>query len=116
MPEAASAFDDKESDAIAAINTLGSQSFLSAVAQAGSMSGLTEKEGEKLQNSVASLTRAQSEKAFEANMREFQRLMLKARANIATKYGIPDSRPDTPDTPAPSAAQLDQLLKKYGGK
>ena len=94
MPEFASALDDKESDALALINTLGSQSFMAAVANVGSMAGLTEKEGEKLQNSVASLTRSQSEKQFEENLREFQRLMLKARSNLTTKYGVPESAPD----------------------
>ncbi len=114
MPEAASALDDNESDAIALINTIGSQVFLSAVKQAGSMTGLTEKEGEKLQNSLAAMGRAQSEKSFEANGREAQRLLMKGRKNIALKYGVKD---DIPDTPAanPSASEVDDLVRRYTG-
>lgn len=115
MPESASMMDDKESDAIATINTIGSQVFLSAVKGAGSMTGLTEKEGDKLQNSLASMGRAQSEEAFETNAREAQRLLLKARKNLVIKYGIPDTTPDTPQAGV-NAGEIDALLKKYGGK
>jgi len=116
MPESASMLDDKESDAIATINTIGSQVFLSAVKGAGSMTGLTEKEGDKLQSSLASLGRAQSEQAFEANAKEAQRLLLKARKNLVIKYGVPDTVPDTPNA-NPSGAEVDDLVRKYtGGK
>lgn len=112
MPEAASMLDDEESDAIAAINTLGSQVFLTKVKEAGSMSGLTEAEGKKLQDSMASLGRAQSEAAFQANLKEVQRLSLKARKNLANKYGVPESVPDTPAA-QPSPAEVDDLVRKY---
>jgi hypothetical protein len=113
MPESASMMDDKESDAIALINTLGSQVFMSAVKDAGSMTGLTEKEGEKLQNSLAALGRAQSEKAFEGNLREAQRLLMKSRQGLSARYGVPDSSPDIEairspanDMPPPGAVRL----------
>lgn len=115
MPEAASMLDDNESNAIATINTIGSQVFLSAVKSAGSMTGLTEKEGDKLQNSLASMVRAQGEEAFETNAKEAQRLLLKARKNLVTKYGVPDTVPDTPEAGA-NPSEIDALLKKYGGK
>ena len=107
--------DDNESNAIATINTIGSQVFLSAVKSAGSMTGLTEKEGDKLQNSLASMVRAQGEEAFETNAKEAQRLLLKARKNLVTKYGVPDTVPDTPEAGA-NPSEIDALLKKYGGK
>ena len=115
MPEAASVLDDNESDAIALINTIGSQVFLSAVREAGSMNGMTEKEGDKLQNSLASLGRAQGEKSFEENGREAQRLLMKARKLLTTRYGVPDTVPDTPAV-RPSGGEVDSILKKLGVK
>lgn len=112
MPESASLLDDDESDAIALINTLGSQVFLAKAKEAGSMVGLTEKEGEKLQQSLAAVTRAQGEKAFESNLREAQRLLLKSRKNASDKFGVPQTIPDTPAVD-PSGADISALIKKY---
>lgn len=114
-PEFASVLDDDESNAIALINTIGSQVFLSAVREAGSMTGMTEKEGDKLQNSLASLGRAQGEKSFEENGREAQRLLMKARKLLTTRYGVPDTVPDTPAA-RPSGGEVDSILKKLGVK
>ena len=115
MPEAASMLDDQESNAIALINTIGSQVFLSAVKEAGSMTGLTEKEGEKLQSSLASLGRAQGEDAFQENAREAQRLLIKGRKGLVSRYGLPDTIPDTPAV-RPSGGEVDSILKKLGVK
>ncbi len=116
MPEAASLLDDNESNAIALINTIGSQVFLSAVREAGSMTGMTEKEGDKLQNSLASLGRAQGEKSFEDNGREAQRLLMKARKLLTTRYGVPDTVPDTPAA-RPSGGEVDAMVRELlGGK
>ena len=49
------------------------------------------------------------------NVREAQRLMLKARKTAAAKYGIPETVPDTPAAAA-SPGDIDTLLKKYGGQ
>lgn len=89
-------FDDKEQDAIAAIETLGSQVFLTNAKQFGSTAGLTEKEGAKLQASLASLTRKQSEESFQKNLEEADRLMRKARSNLFRRSGMPETRPDIP--------------------
>ena len=110
-PEFASVLDDDESDAIALINTIGSQVFLSAVREAGSMTGMTEKEGDKLQNSLASLGRAQGEKSFEDNLKEAQRLLLKGRKSLATQYGLPDTVPDTPAV-RPSGGEVDAMVRE----
>ena len=88
--------DDKEQDAIAAIETLGSQVFLTNAKQFGSTAGLTEKEGVKLQASLASLTRKQSEESFQKNLEEADRLMRKARSNLFRRSGMPETRPDIP--------------------
>jgi hypothetical protein len=39
---------------------------------------------------------------------------LKARKGAFDKYGIPESRPDTPNV-QPSAQEVNDILKKYGG-
>lgn len=115
-PEFESVLDDDESDAIALINTIGSQVFLSAVREAGSMNGMTEKEGDKLQNSLASLGRAQGEKSFEENGREAQRQLMKARKLLTTRYGLPDTVPDTPAA-RPSGGEVDAMVRELlGGK
>lgn len=111
-----SIFDENESNALALIDTLGSQSFMAAVANVGSMAGLTEKEGEKLQNSIASFSRSQGEKQFEENAKEFQRIMLKARKNLSIKYGVPDTKPDVPSqsSPAKTVSEGPEGVSKSG--
>lgn len=108
--------NDEAADAIAQIETLGSQVFLSQIPQMKGTGNLTEREGDKLQASLQNLTRAQSEDQFRANLREVQRLGMKARKGIESKYGVPLSSPDvkprasengkvpspSPATPAPA--------------
>lgn len=106
---------DEKSDAIATIETLGSQVFLSKAKEAGSMVGLTEKEGEKLQQSLVSLTRKQSEKGFRANMDEAKRLLLKSRKLASDKFGIPQTLPDTPEASAAGVGKTtDEMLRELG--
>lgn len=116
------ASSDDRANALADIETLKSQTFLNKLQEmkdasttgASGLGGLTEKEGDKLVNSVQSLRTKQSEKQFRENMTEVQRLLLKNRKNLAEKYGVPDVVPDTPNA-APSPSTIDSLLKKYGG-
>lgn len=82
--------DEKEQEAIRDIETLGSQIFLNQVRQFGSAAGLTEKEGEKLQTSVQSTARGQSESAFKNNLLTIKAIVEKGRQNTINKYGIPD--------------------------
>lgn len=114
MPGAASMLDDDESDAIALIETLGSQAFLAQIPNIKGMGALSNAEGEKLQSALQNLGRSQSEAQFKASAKEAQRLMMKARKNVADRYGVPNSVPDTPAA-QPSASEVDALLKKYGG-
>jgi hypothetical protein len=115
MPGAASILDDEESDAIALIDTLGSQSFLSQIPNIKGMGALSNEEGKKLQAALQNLDRAQSEKQFKDNLKEAQRLLLKGRKNLATQYGLPDTVPDTPAV-RPSGGEVDSILKKLGVK
>lgn len=105
---------DEANDAIALIDTLGSQAFLSQIPNVKGMGALSTAEGDKLQSSLQNLSRKQSEKQFRGNMSEVQRLMLKARKNISTRFGVPDTAPDTPAV-QPSTQDIDAILKKYGG-
>lgn len=87
---------DEASDAIALIDTLGSQAFLSQVPTVQGMGSLSNAEGEKLQSALQNLSRAQSEKQFKTNMEEVRRIVTKGRDNVSKRYGAPISAPDTP--------------------
>lgn len=104
---------DEAADAKALIDTLGSQAFISQIPQMKGAGALSEREGDKLQSSLQSLSRVQSPEQFRANVREAQRLMLKARQNIESRYG---AKPGIPDTPAvrPSGKETTDLVNKYG--
>lgn len=90
---------EERSDAIALIETLGSQAFLAQVPTMKGLGALSNAEGEKLQSALTNLNRTQSEQQFRANLDDARRLILKARDNVKTRYGIPDSKPDTPAAP-----------------
>lgn len=81
------------------IGTLGSQTFLSQVSSMKGMGSLSNAEGEKLQQGLQNLSLRQSPERLLANVKEIQRLMSKARTNLADKYGVPaapvDQRPGT---------------------
>lgn len=87
---------DEAQDAVALIETLGSQAFLSQIPNVKGMGQLSNAEGEKLQNALQNLGRVQSEKQFKENLGEVDRLLNKARKNISMRYGVPDSSPDIP--------------------
>ncbi len=99
MPESASLLDDEESDAIALINTLGSQAFLSQLPALKGSGALSNTEGDKLQAALQNLGRAQGEKQFGASLNEASRLLTKARENLSRKTGVPLPKPDTPAAP-----------------
>lgn len=78
------------------INTLGSQAFLSQLPNMKGLGALSEKEGEKLQSALQNLSLRQSPERLIQNVREAQRIILKGRENLSTKYGVPDAIPDRP--------------------
>lgn len=91
--------NDEASDAIALIETLSSQTFLSQIPAMKGTGNLSEKEGDKLERSLQSLSRVQSESQFRANLDEASRLMKKAREGLSLKSGVPLGKPDTPAAP-----------------
>lgn len=116
MPEASSMLDDEESDAIALINTLGSQAFLSQLPNIKGMGQLSNAEGDKLQSALQNLGRGQSEKQFKTNLSEVQRLLMKARVNVSNRYGVPDVVPDRPAVETqPEVPQTDVPLPNTSG-
>lgn len=103
---------DEANDAIALIDTLGSQAFMSQIPAMKGTGALSEREGDKLQSSLQNLSRTQSEGQFRANLDEVQRLMLKARKNVEARYGVKAAPPDTPAVQS-SPEQIDALVSKY---
>lgn len=95
---------DQRADAIALIETLGSQAFLSQLPLIKGMGQLSNAEGDKMQKAFQNLGRKQSEKQMVETLDEAKRLFLKARKNIAAKYGVPDTVADTPAARASTAA------------
>lgn len=97
------------------VTTLSSQAFMAQIPALKGMGALSNAEGEKLQASLQNLSLRQSPERLTENVKEAARLMTKARANLSTKFGVPDVVPDTPaSTPAP--ADIDALIIKYGGQ
>lgn len=99
-------FSDEAADAIALIETLGSQVFLSQIPSIKGTGALSNAEGDKLQAALQNLSRKQSEGQFRTNLGESLRLMLKARENLKTRYGVPDTMPDVPAASATSQTRL----------
>lgn len=87
---------DQAQDAVALIETLGSQAFLSQIPNVKGMGQLSNAEGEKLQNALQNLGRVQSEKQFRENLQEATRLLKKARENVSMRFGVPETAPDVP--------------------
>lgn len=99
----------------ALLETLGSQSFIAQIPNIKGMGSLSNAEGEKLQSALQNLSLRQSPERLIQNVKEAQRLLLKTRKNVAERYGVPDTVPDTPAAQT-TAADIDALLKKYGGR
>ena len=95
------------------ISTIDAQSFLAQIPNMTGKGALSDAEGKKLAASLQNLSLRQGDQQLLYNLREAQRLMLKARKNLADKYGVPESVPNTPEA-APGNNDIDALLQKYG--
>ena len=93
------ASSDDRADAIALIDTLGSQAFLAQIPNIKGMGALSNEEGKKLQAALQNLSRKQSEKQFRANLDEAARLLNIGRETLAKSTGVPLGKPDTPAAP-----------------
>ena len=77
------------------------------------MGALSDAEGKKLAAALQSFSLRQSPARLMENVREAQRLLLKARENVARQHGVPETIPDTPAVES-SPEDVDAILKKYG--
>jgi hypothetical protein len=98
----------------ALVETLGSQAFMAQIPKMKGTGALSEGEGKKLQSSLQNLSLSQSPERLLENVKEAQRLIMKGRANLVRKSGLPESIPDTPAVQT-SPSDIDALIKKYGG-
>jgi hypothetical protein len=106
--------NDDAADAIAQIETLGSQAFIAQIPNMKGTGSLSEKEGDKLQASLQNLSRVQSEAQFKANLQEIKRIAGKTRDNISKRYGVALGNPDTPAAaPAPDSDKRPPLSSFY---
>lgn len=97
------------------VTTLSSQAFMAQIPNLKGMGALSNAEGEKLQSSLQNLSLRQSPERLIENVKEAQRLMLKARTTLSDRYGVPDVIPDTPAA-EPGPDDIEALLDKYGGR
>lgn len=103
----------------ALVETLGSQAFLSQLPNIKGMGQLSNAEGDKLQAALQNLSLKQSPERLTENVREAQRLLLKVRENVAKRYGVPESVPDTPAattarTKSGGTKNTDEILRELG--
>lgn len=98
----------------ALVETLGSQAFMAQIPKMKGAGALSDAEGKKLQSSLQNLSLSQSPERLLENVREAQRLIMKGRANLSRKSGLPESIPDTPAVET-SPSDIEALVKKYGG-
>lgn len=94
------------------INTLGSQAFLAQIPSIKGTGALSDAEGKKLQSALTNLSLRQSPQQLISNVREAQRLILKARENIAKRYGVQDNAPDRPNVEVPGLPPGFKILGK----
>lgn len=105
--------DQDTADFEALIDNLDAQAFLAQIPNIKGMGALSDAEGKKLAAALQNFNLKQSPQRLLENVREAQRLLLKARANIASRHGVPETLPDTPQVES-SPEDIDAILKKYG--
>lgn len=98
----------------ALVETLGSQSFMAQIPNIKGMGALSNAEGEKLQAALQNFSLRQSPERLLENVREAQRLVMKARKNMTARSGLPETIPNTPDVRT-SGGDIDALVRKYTG-
>ena len=107
--------DEDTANFEALIENLDAQAFLSQVPNLKGLGALSDAEGKKLTAALQNFNLKQGAPRLLDNIREAQRLLLKARSNIARRYGVPQTIPDTPAVEV-SPEDIEALLQKYGGQ
>lgn len=94
------------------VKNLDAQAFLAQIPNIKGMGALSNAEGEKLAAALQNFSLRQSPQQLIKNVREAQRLITKARENISTRYGAPETIPDTPDVQT-GPEDIDSLIQQY---
>lgn len=90
------------------------QAFISQLPSMKGLGALSDAEGKRLSSALQSFSLKQSPPKLLENVKEAQRLMQKARKNIATRYGVPDNIPDTPAAAkSTTPEEVQAILKQY---
>lgn len=105
-------FDEDAANFEALVETLGSQAFLSQIPSIKGTGALSNAEGDKLQSALQNISLKQTGPRLVSSVREAQRLILKARENLATRYGVPDTLPDRPSVQTPGLPAGFKILGK----
>jgi hypothetical protein len=100
----------------ALVETMKSQVFSAMVPTLKGLGALSNAEGAKIESSLQNLSLSQSPEQFVTNVQEAQRLILKGRANLSKRYGVPDSIPDTPAAQPGTGTgkSTDEMLRELG--
>jgi hypothetical protein len=106
---------NEAADAVALIDTLKSQAFLSQVSSMKGTGALSEKEGAKLESALTSLSRVQSEKQFLENLAVAEDILSKVKENAANRSGVQPKQDEQKSAPVANDA-LARLKQKYGVK
>lgn len=96
----------------ALIENIDAQAFLAQIPNMKGMGALSDAEGLKVTKALQNFSLKQSPKSLTENVREAQRLLLKARKNLADKYGVPENIPDTPAASVPGMPAGFKILGK----
>jgi hypothetical protein len=107
--------DEDVADFEALIENIDAQAFLAQIPNIKGMGALSDAEGKKLAAALQNFSLKQSPKRLMENIKEAQRLLLKARSNISRQHGVPETIPDTPAVET-SPQDVDAILKKYEGQ
>jgi hypothetical protein len=89
-------FSSEVADFESLVEALGSQAFIAQIPKIKGTGALSEKEGDKLQQSLQTLSLRQSPARLKENVTEAVRLLKKVRENISVKYGVPALPLDIP--------------------
>jgi hypothetical protein len=90
---------DERRTTIAQVDKLVAQSFVTQLEKMRGLGHLSDVEGTKIQAAFENFTRSQGEEGFRTNAQEARRLLLKERARLSQKYGVPNGPVDTPKAP-----------------
>ncbi len=94
------------------LKLFGNQAFLAQLPNMAGFGSLSVAEKQAMETSLQSFALRQSGEDVIRNVRETRRLLLKMRKNLTTRYGAPDTIPDTPDMSKPTKARAEAIMSQ----